>query len=196
MNYGWLACIALGACVAKESGNPAPRCEVPLDCAPEQACYRGFCIDQDPQSVDPETAADGGALVVDEEDAEPVDAEPTDRGAASDRDAASPDVARPSGDDAALTADAAAEAAVDAAVDAANDVSLDAAGDDAGAPDGGATHPAPPSCLDVCTPPKLDLGMCKKCLEEGVEDLCGEPHKAKGNRCGPRCDDVMCGGKP
>jgi hypothetical protein len=93
----WPTCVALCACVASESGNPAQRCEDVAQCELGQVCYRAFCVDDGMQDIDPATGDDASApSPVDATfdaselaDSEPPRGEP-DAGSGS-RDAALPD---------------------------------------------------------------------------------------------------------
>ncbi len=184
MKWAWLVGVALGACVASESGNSSPRCDDANRCDDGLACYRGFCIEDGTSSVDPVGGDDAAALsgrdaASDAELDARVAAEVVDS-ALPEHDAASADV------DAATPRDAAVrDAAVmkDAAVkDAAvKDAAVkDAAVKDAAIKDAGKRPDAGTLCLDVCKPPKANEGMCKKCVEmafgEEPEDLCGKPN--------------------
>jgi hypothetical protein len=52
------ALLAWAACNAPESANPSARCAAESECAPEEICYRGFCVV--PPELDTESGAVGG----------------------------------------------------------------------------------------------------------------------------------------
>jgi hypothetical protein len=157
----WLACVALCACVAPESGNPTPRCNQTSECAAELICYRSFCVEDE---QDPVSEPDAGAPL-NERDAEPeVDAVVVDASvvAAQVVDASQPDAA-----------------IVDAG---ASDAAGNDAGTDAGPRDAGQPADAALPCAMECRPRGQNSAPCRKCVKKVFGD---EPEKL----CGKYDDD-------
>lgn len=70
-----IALLAWAACNAPESANQSPRCTAKSDCAPDEICYRGFCV------VPPDLGTDVDSDVNPVGAGEPQGAEPRDAGA-------------------------------------------------------------------------------------------------------------------
>jgi hypothetical protein len=193
MRGAWLASVALCACVASESGNPAQRCNDSSSCEAQQFCYRGFCV-EDEQQVDPvETADDAAGPVVVQPDADLLDAALAD---ASASDAAFVDAGEDAGPEAGSAAGP--QAGSDAGATGAS--VADAGGRDAGRADAGRDAGRRPDagvkCRDVCKPPGQNGSACRKCVKntfgEDVEELCGKADKDDEDKALNAVHDPFC----
>lgn len=191
-----LAALVLTACVTSESGNPAQRCDTSASCGLAQVCYRGFCVEDGVQQVDPlssEAAEDASAVEPDAAVVSSATAVVQDASVATADDKAAPF----SGDAGPVTADAEAPPVVPPTVeplapptveppgvpvDEAVEVDAPDAGPEptsAAVPDAGSPPPDAGTgselssdagaCRGECTPPGQNYGKCKKCVEEAFD---------------------------